>query len=390
MRGTDVTDMKRKYRTVVAGEFPGELALKLTKGFDLRYGENPNQPAAVYEFASPLAKLTDIRLAKSGKGGLSATNLMDVARALDILKFFERPSVAVMKHLVPSGFAKEYECSSLDEIYMQARDADARSAFGSVVVFNCPVSKMAAESVVSTYVEGVAAPEYEDGALGVLETKKDLRAMLYSNLSSLPRFVGDDTMGLYDMKVLPTGRVVVQAPYLSSIRSAKDLVLDPLVRKKGEDGMVREYVVDRDPAPQELDDLLTAWYVNIGVRSNGIVIVKDGVTLAVGSGQQERVGAVEQAITKAYQKAMDREGVEYDPLDGAFFRHRLNKNPLEHAVMSSDAFFPFRDSLDIAACVGISAVIQPGGSLRDDEVIRAANENDMAMAFTLERCFGHF
>ena len=135
---------------------------------------------------------------------------------------------------------------------------------------------------------------------------------------------------------------------------------------------------------------MTAWYVNIGVRSNGIVIVKDGVTLAVGTGQQERVGAVEQAIVKAYQKAMDREKIKYDSLQGICEKGHLSNNPLQGAVMSSDAFFPFRDSVDTAARVGITAIIQPGGSLRDYEVIQAANEHKIGMVFTLERCFGHF
>ncbi|MCP8321848.1 MAG: IMP cyclohydrolase, partial [archaeon] len=152
----------------------------------------------------------------------------------------------------------------------------------------------------------------------------------------------------------------------------------------------REYVVGRDPTQAELRDLLTAWYVNIGVRSNGIVFVKNGVTVAIGSGQQERVGAVEHAIIKAYQKAMEREKIPYDPLDGASARNKLSVNPLEGAVVSSDAFFPFRDSIDLIARAGVTAVIQPGGSINDHEIIEAVNEHKMAMVYTLERCFGHF
>jgi len=162
-------------------------------------------------------------------------------------------------------------------------------------------------------------------------------------------------------------------------------VLDPLVRRDD-----KQFVVERDPTPQELEDMLTVWYVNIGTRSNGIVIVKDGVTLAVGSGQQERVGAVEQALVKAYQKAMDRKGIRYDPLDGASDRHKLSLNPLKGAVVSSDAFFPFEDSVKLLERCGVSAIIQPGGSKNDSEIIAAANNFKMAMAFTLERCFGHF
>jgi len=386
-RGTDVTDMKRSYRTAVAGDFPREFSIGLQKESDLRYGENPNQPAAVYRFkGSSLAELTDIRLARSGKGGLSATNFMDVARALDVLKFFADPSAAVMKHLIPSGFATQHNGNSLANIYRKARDADARSAYGSVVVFNRPLDKASAEAVMESYVEGVAAPEYEEGSMGILEAKKDLRVILYSNLDKLPKFAEDNTEGLYDLKVLPTGRVIAQKPYLTSIKSAKDLVLDPLVKDK--DG--KEFVVARDPTQEELEDMLTAWYVNLGVRSNGIVFVKDGVTVAVGSGQQERVGAIEQAIVKAYQKAMDRLDFNYNALNGAPFRDTFASSTLRGAVCSSDAFFPFRDSIDLLASTGVSAIIQPGGSVRDSEVIQAVNEHGMAMSYTLERCFGHF
>lgn len=391
-RGTDVTKMKRTYRTPIEGEFPEELTIALENESSLRYGENPNQPAALYRFKGiSLAELTNIRLAKSGKGGLSATNFMDVTRALEVLKFFDIPSVSVMKHLVPSGFATQFEGDSLADIYKKARDADARSAFGSVVVLNRPLDQTTAEAIMETYVECVACPAYEEGTMDILGRKKDIRAILFSNLDKLPRFTGDDVGELFDLKVLPTGRIIVQKPYLSSIRGSEDLVCDPQVKKKDkETGTEKTYVVERDPTQSELKDMMTAWYVNIGVRSNGIVLVKEGVTIAVGAGQQERVGAVEQAIVKAYQKAMDREGLFYEPLEGAVERSKLSFNPLEGSVVSSDAFFPFRDSIDTIAKVGVTAVIQPGGSVRDYEVIEAANECKMAMAFTLERCFGHF
>ena len=359
-RGTDVTGFKRTYKTRVEDDLPQDLTLYLEREASLRYGENPNQPAAVYRLASSCSgdqilrykrarRSVDLEIIKNAKDGLSATNVMDTLRALD------------------------------------ARDADARSAFGSVVVMNHPLDRATAEAVVSTFVEVVVAPEFEGGSLDVLESRKNLRAVRCKGLEKLPRFVGDDCEGLYDLKMLPAGRVVVQAPYVSSIRGKEDLVLDPLVRHDE-----REYVAERDPTERELDDLLTAWYVNLGVRSNGIVLMKDGVSVAIGSGQQERVGAVEQAIVKAYQKAMDREGMPYDPLKGIIGQEELSYNPLAGAVMSSDAFLPFRDSVDIVARVGVTAIIQPGGSERDYEVIEAANEHKMAMPFTLERCFGHF
>ena len=386
-RGTDVTNLKRMYREMVQDQSSSaRLPLILEREHDLRYGENPNQPAAMYKLVgTDLANITNIRLAKSGKEGWSATNFMDVTRALEILKYFEVPAVAVMKHLNPSGFARQWNGNSLDSIYEQARDADARSAFGSIVVLNRAVDTVTAESITSSYVEVVAAPEFEEGVLDLFGRKKDLRAVLYSNLDKLPKFVDDSVDGLYDIKSLPTGRVLVQKPYLTSIRSGADLVLDPLVKHEG-----KEYVVERNPTASELDDLLTAWYVAIGVRSNAIVFVKNGVSVAIGTGQQERIGAIEQAIIKAYQKAMDREELQYDPIDGAMQRQFLRQNPLSGAVMSSDAFLPFRDSIDTIAKYGVTAIIQPGGSIRDHEVISAVNEHRLAMSYTLERCFAHF
>lgn len=416
--GTDITSMQRKYRQRNEGEFPEALVLELIRELDLRYGENPNQAAAIYRLNTQsnqsiqsenrisLAEFTNIRLAKSGKQGLSATNYMDVTRALDILKFFDKPSVAVMKHAIPSGYgvsdtsdafdvsdmtdtyATQHGNNSLDRTYVAARDADARSAFGSVVVTNSPLDKSTAQAIVSTYVEVVACPEFEEGAMGILEQKKDLRAIFFSNIDQIPKYVGDDTQGIYDIKGLSTGRILVQEPYLTSIRSANDLVLDPMVSQNGQN-----YVVERIPTERELNDMLTAWYVNIGVRSNGIVIVKDGVTVSVGSGQQERVGAVEQAIIKGMQKAFDREGIKYDwryGMTGYMKLNKINKNPFAGAVCSSDAFFPFADSIERLTQAGVTSVIQPGGSIRDYEVIDAANKHNMAMAFTLERCFGHF
>ena len=388
-RGTDVTDIKRNYRTKVEKDFPDNLIIEIEKESELRYGENPNQPAAMFrlKLRAPeknLAKITNIRLLKSGKGGLSATNYMDIASALNILKYFEVPAVAVMKHLVPSGFARQFNGSTLEEIYRRARDTDTRSSFGSVVVLNKPVDKSTAEAIMSSYVEVVAAPEFEEGTTKILERKKDIRCVLFSNIEKLPKFAGDDVSGFYDIRCLQTGRVLVQKPYLSSIRCVEDLILDPFVEHEGV-----KHLVARDPTERELEDLLTAWYVNLGVKSNGIVFVKEGATVAVGTGQQERVGAIEQAIIKAYQKAMDREKIKYDFVDGAAQRESLSANPLEGAVMSSDAFLPFPDSINIIARHGVTAVIQPGGSIRDHEVIDAVNNHGLAMAYTLERCFLH-
>lgn len=384
-RGTNVTDATALYRTARTDEFGSSLNVALSRLTSLRYGENPHQPAAVYAHNKNLARLINIRLAKDGKGGLSATNMMDVARASNILKYFTLPAVAVMKHNLPSGFATQYEGNTLAEIYIHARDADARSAFGSAVVFNRSIDKATAEAITSTYVEVVAAPEFDPGVMDILESKKDLRVARYSNLHALPKFIGDDNKG-FDFKTLPTGQVIVQRPYLTGIRNRDDLIFDAKVI----DPLGNEHIVQRDPTQQEIDDMLTAWYVNLGVRSNGIVIVKNGVTLAIGSGQQERVGALEQAIVKGFQKHMDRQKIPYDPLLGINDTLALSQSPLAGSVVSSDGFFPFRDSIDLMARVGITGVVQPGGSKKDADVIDAVNQHGMSMALTLERCFAHF
>ncbi len=373
---TDISAMKRKYRTPQQAEFPDELFVRLRKFAPLRYGENPNQAGATYvidiEGESPLVPL---ELVKSGKGGWSAINFMDVVRALDILKYFNAPSWAVMKHCVPSGFATMVNGLEPFEVYEAARDADKRSAFGSVVVTNVSIDKVTAEAILSTYVEAVAAPEFEQGVMPMFDAKKDMRVIKFSNLHNLPRFDGDDVKFGFNLIGLPGGYVLAEQPYLTSIRSASDLITDGMVMQEN----VR-YQVNRNPTPRELQDMLTAWYVNFGVRSNGIVLLRNGITLAVGSGQQERVGAIEQAIAKAVDKCYD------------WSRHAKTSTeyPLSGAVCSSDGFFPFRDSIDLLSEQNVSAVVQPGGSLRDYEVIHAANERGMSMAFTLERCFGHF
>ena len=388
-RGTDVSDATKMYRSAGENNLPTNRPLTFDLIDRLRYGENPHQQAGIYH-VQPSVNIVDLQVVKSAKGGLSATNYMDAARGCNILKYFTAPSVAVMKHAIPSGFATQHGDNTLDQIYVNARDADARSAFGSVVVLNRFVDKATAEALAWTFVEVVVAPGYEEGTVDILDLKKDLRVVSYDTLSHLPRFV-DEGKNFYEIHDLPIGLTLIQQPFLTQIRGASNLITDPLVVKNGQ-----KYVVDRDPTATEMNDLLTAWYVNIGTRSNGIVLVKDGVTLAVGSGQQERIGAVEQVITKALQKACDRS--RSDP-SGPWTRggmswnemyEHLGYNPLRGAVVSSDAFFPFSDSIELLGSHGVRAIIQPGGSVRDHEIIQEVNRRGMAMAYTLERCFGHF
>ncbi len=402
-KGTDISDLKRIYRQRNEGEFPSSLHLTLHKEHDLKYGENPHQQAALYTLhtiaqhpAHHLAALTNLQSVRSdgkGKGGLSLTNLMDIARGMDCLKYFSVPAVVIMKHNVVSGFARQTApAQALCEIYRLARDADRRSNFGGTVIFNRPLDTDTTEALLELYprhiIDVIAAPDYQDGLLARIEhASPHIRLGQFSHLEQLPRFLGDPTHGLYSFKELPTGRLAIQDLPLTGIRSAEDLILDPMVFDK--DGT--PHTIERSPTPQEIQDLLSAWYINVaGARSNGVVIIRDGVLVACGSGQVERVGAVEQAIVKGMQKAFDREGLVYDPLFGISGFERLKDNPFQGAACSSDAFFPFPDAVETLGRVGVTAIIQPYGSVRDDQVIDAANRLQIAMPATLERCFGHF
>ena len=372
-------DLKSLYRTAVAEAFPGRIAVEFGDrrveyrkvtwpaegdgSFGLRYGENPHQPAAFY--AAPGASaLGSLSWLKIGKGGPSWINLADIEHAMRILRFFANPAAVVMKHLNPSGAACRSGDEPLARIYAAARDCDSRAAFGGVVVLNESIDGATAEEISATYVEVVAAPGFSDEALEIFGRKKDLRVARTCDPRSLPRFAGDPTHDVLDLKVATDGSLLVQQPYLTRIRTGRDFKLHPEV-KSSDGSAVR---ADVAPTAEQLDDLLLAWYVNTGVRSNGIVFARGGRTLAIGTGEQERVGAVEQAIAKAKQKGHDLRG----------------------AVMSSDAFFPFRDAVDACAAEGVAAIVQPGGSLRDAEVVTACNDHRIALTFTEERCFGHF
>jgi AICAR transformylase/IMP cyclohydrolase PurH len=367
-------DLKKMYRTRTEGDFPDAIEVMgraYAKVEDLRYGTNPHQPAAFYRPADGQnLVLGAYELLKTGKSGLSQTNIEDMHHAVGILKFMQRPACAVMKHCNPSGVAIQVGDMPLAQVYERARDADAQAAFGSVVVFNREVDAATAEAIMQSIVEGVAAPSFEPEALENLNNSdkfkrnKQIRVVKLPDLSALPKFVEDGT-DVREMKVFDDGSIVLAKPYLSRVKGPEDLM--PAYcdhKKKGRIDIARQ------ADARELDDLLFAWYVNIHVRSNGVVIVKNGQTLAVGTGEQDRVGAVQQAVVKAKSKYKGDE-------------------TLEGAVLASDGFFPFRDGVDAAICEGIAAICQPGGSVSDYDVIAACNETNTAMVFTGERCFSH-
>jgi len=367
-------DLKQMYRTRTEGDFPDAVEVigrKYVKVEDLRYGTNPHQPAAFYRPAEgDNVVLGAYKMLKTGKSGLSQTNLEDMQHAIGILKYLKVPACAVMKHCNPSGVAMQVDGAPLAEVYARARDADAQAAFGSVAAFNTEVDAATAEEIMQSIVEGVVAPSYAPEALDALndfdrfKRNKQIRVLQVPDFSTLPKFVEDGT-DVLEIKVFDDGSLVLVKPYLSRVKSVDDLT--PAYNEHTTKGRIE---IKRKPAPRELEDLLFAWYVNIHVRSNGCVIVKNGQTICVGTGQQDRVGAVLQALDKAKEKY---KGVE--TLDGA--------------ALSSDGFFPFRDSVDAAIKAGVTAFVQPGGSVNDYESIEACNEADATMVFALERCFSH-
>jgi len=367
-------DLKQMYRTRTEGEFPPAVEIlgnAYEKVEDLRYGTNPHQPAAFYrpKDGDGLV-LGRHEILKTGKSGLSQTNIEDMQHAIGILKFLDTPACAVMKHCNPSGVAMALEGMDLRTVYERARDADAQAAFGSVVVFNTTVDKATADAIMQTIVETVAAPAFDEDALATLNNfdeyrrNKEIRIVKVPEFSALPKYIDDDT-GVLEIKMFDDGSLVLAKPYLSRMKSMDDLV--PAYNEHKSKGTIE---IDRNPSPQEALDLLFAWYVNIHVRSNGVVIVKNGQTLAIGTGEQDRVGAVEQAIAKAKTKYQGNE-----TMDGA--------------VMASDGFFPFRDAVDAATNAGVTAIVQPGGSVNDYDAIVACNEAKATMVFTGERCFSH-
>lgn len=362
------------YLTQNLGDYPAELDLagqRYTKVEDLRYGTNPHQTAAYYTPADRASAIGGLKILKNGKSGLSQTNLEDVSYALNICKYFDRPTCAVMKHVNPSGVCVAMPGDAPSDVYRKARECDPRAAFGATIGCNFEIDEATAKEIMSTFNECVVAPSVTPAALAVFndqETYKlnrHIRVMQCGNLATLPKYVGDDVRGTHTLKVLADGSLVVAQPLLSHLRSPADL--QPA---RAEDKKLGAVVSTAPVTAQQLQDLLTAWYVNISVRSNGVVIVKDGETLAVGTGEQDRVGAVEKAIWKFEHK-----------YEGAL--------ELAGAAMSSDGFFPFADGIELAAKAGITAFLAPSGSVKDAEVIARANELGVALYYAPERIFSH-
>jgi phosphoribosylaminoimidazolecarboxamide formyltransferase/IMP cyclohydrolase len=327
------------------------------------------------------------------------TNLTDVDNGLNIIKFLQkRPAVVILKHNNPCGAAW---AESLAAAYDKANMADRIAAFGGAAVFNRPLDKTTAELVSRNYLEVVAAPDFEAGTLELLKKAKDLRIIRISHFSRLQHLLH---RRFVDFKSLIDGGLIVQQSPLCAILKKEDF--KPAVASH----QGKEYRPKREPTAAEYEDLLFGWWVEQGVTSNSVLFVKNGVTVGIGTGEQDRVGVAEIAIFKAHTKYADalcfqRFGMPYKDLELEILKAKRDasdkveidiaaqeaKGGLIGSVMVSDAFFPFRDGVDVGIRQGISAVVHPGGSVRDWEVIQACNEAKppVAMVFTGQRAFKH-
>jgi phosphoribosylaminoimidazolecarboxamide formyltransferase/IMP cyclohydrolase len=323
-----------------AGAFPSHVTLRLEKVQDLRYGENPDQPAAFYgEVGAPADTLPHL-VQLHGKE-LSFNNLIDVDGAVMGASAWspdEAIACCIIKHTTPCGVALGEDA---EDAYRRALACDPTSAFGGIVALNVAVDAAAAEAMSSHFLEVIIAPSFDEGARAVLTRKKNLR-LIEMPVTAAPK-------GELDLKRVRGGLL---AQHRLSMRFPED---------------EWKVVTERQPDDREWHDLRFAWRVSAVVKSNAIVLVRDRRTVGIGAGQMSRVDASRIAVLKAHDQDVDLTG----------------------AVVASDAFFPFRDGVDAAAEAGASAIIQPGGSVRDDEVVQAANEHGLAMVFTGRRVFRH-
>lgn len=318
------------------GKFPAILSLQFERVETLRYGENPHQQGAFYRELN--AREPSVSRAKTLHGkAMSYNNFLDANSALELVKEYDETVVVIIKHNNPCGVALG---ATPVEAYVKARETDPVSAFGGVIAFNKPVDLAAAKEITSTFVEVVIAPGYAEDALAELKRKKDLRLLDIGPLTKVkPEGI--------DLKKL-VGGLIVQDRDLGALGDLKAL----------------QVPTQRKPTAEEYAACAFAWKVCKHVKSNAIIYARPGQTVGIGAGQMSRVDSVKLAGMKAVL-------------------------PVKGCVMASDAFFPFRDGLDAAAQVGITAVIQPGGSIRDQEVVKAADEHGMAMILTGMRHFRH-
>lgn len=429
-------ELKRMYRTIMEDHFPERMIIQfgnqilvyrkktwkipdentgelIEKG--LRYGENPGQEAALYELINGNLVLGNCEFIGPGKGLVSAIseeemlqagkhpgkiNFTDADNALNILKYLmDRPAAAIMKHNNPSGVAYG---ENLAEAYHRANMADRIAAFGGCLAVNRALDKNTAELVSENYLEVLVAPDYEEGTLEILKKRRpNLRILRVPRMDRLAEY---RDIRFVDFKSLIDGGIIVQQSLINKIRSKQDFQKATAVYK----GQV--YTIEREPTEAEYADMIFGWAVEQGVTSNSVLYVKNGQTVGIGTGEQDRVGVAEIAVFKAYTKYADalcfqKYGIPYKTLEREIAqgkRDRAIKEEIDRqtkeahggikgSVMVSDAFFPFRDGVDVGIKEGVTAIVQPGGSERDFESIIACNEArpQVTMVFTGQRAFKH-
>ena len=323
----------------VSGQFPRTLNLQFIKKQDMRYGENAHQKAAFY--IDEDINEASIATAKQLQGkALSYNNIADADAALECVKSFDEPACVIVKHANPCGVAVS---DTIFNAYLNAFKTDPTSAFGGIIAFNRPLDAKTATMIVENqFVEVIIAPSINQDALAITQTKQNVRILACGQWSQTPNC-------RLDFKRVNGGLLVQEHDV--------DMVIENQLT----------VVTKRQPTDKELSDALFCWKVAKFVKSNAIVYAKDNMTIGIGAGQMSRVYSAKIAGIKAQDENLEVAG----------------------CVVASDAFFPFRDGIDAAAKVGVTCVIQPGGSIRDDEVIQAANEHNIAMIFTNMRHFRH-
>ena len=413
-------DLKEMYRTIMEDHFPDRMTITFGEGRDaqplvyekvtwvinnvrtgMRYGENPGQEAALYKLVNGNLVIGGVKTVEPGRYLVSDAellqfgkhpgkiNITDADNALNILRYLTgKPTVAILKHNNPCGVA---QADSLLEAYHRANMADRVAAYGGCIALNRPCDKETAQAIVKNYAEVLVAPEYEEGVLGILSQRVNLRIMVIKNIGRLADYAD---RRFIDFKSLVDGGVMAQLSFVPETRVKEKLAL-AATEFEG-----RKYVIDRAPTDKEFEDMLFGWMVEAGVTSNSVIYVKDLCTVGIGTGEQDRVGVAEIARDKAYRKLADRicwerHAVPYNDLKDDRKRKEIDeevaakKGGLPGAAMVSDAFFPFRDGVDVGLREGVKAVIQPGGSVNDHQSIVACNEHGATMVYTGQRSFKH-
>jgi len=414
------TDLKQMYKTIMDDHFPSQMEISFIEGAKrqtlvyekvswiiddvrkgLRYGENPGQEAAIYKLVNGNLVLgetetirpgqylvSDMELLQSGKHP-GKINLTDADNALNILRYFsDQPAVVIVKHNNPCGAAIS---STLEDAYQKAYMADRVAAFGGCIAVNRSLDKPTAEAIAQQYAEVIVAPDFEEGAFEILAQRKNLRVIRIAAIEKLQSFVGKQYV---EFKNLIDGGLIVQWSFVPEARKDEDFVLASCEYKG------KKYTINRPPTPKEYADIRFGWLLESGITSNSVIYVKDGVSVGIGTGEQDRVGVAEIARDKAYRKLADRYCYEaykipyhdlkyIDKKAEIDARVAKEKGGMIGATMVSDAFFPFRDGVDVGLREGITAVVHPGGSLNDYQSIEACNEANAAMVFTGQRSFKH-